>query len=380
MGKEFSILNGVGVFLEHVDEQLADGFTLGFGIGNPLKLAKEQIRFVSVDQIEVIVVAEHAHDLFGLVFAQQAVVHKHTGQVFTDRFVDKDRRDRAVNAARQGADDFLVANLFTDRLDHLFAIGTHGPVAIETSQFDEVFIELVTARGVVNFGVELNRIEVAFGICRDCERRIWRGAVNLKSWCDFRHMVAVAHPDLFVAIGKPTVQQPQLALRRDKGATKFGGAVAAFDFPAQLLHHDLLAIADAKDRHAQVKDFLRRTWRPFAGDAVRPARENHGLGRKVAHKFHRDILIRVDFAIDAEFAQATRNELRDLATKVDDQKAVIEGVCHVRGIGPTGIFRKWHIARKMSLSIPRRRNLRRHDNSKPCIHRLIKFWRIPNVG
>jgi hypothetical protein len=35
----------------------------------------------------------------------------------------------------------------------------------------------------------------------------------------------------------------------------------------------------------------------------------------------------VNFAIDVQFTQATRNQLRHLATKVDDEKAVMY-VCH----------------------------------------------------
>ena len=57
--------------------------------------------------------------------------------------------------------------------------------------------------------------------------------------------VAVTHPDLFAVSQEPALQQVQLVGRGDKGAAKFGCAVAAFNLAAQLGHHGLLAIADA---------------------------------------------------------------------------------------------------------------------------------------
>ena len=73
-------------------------------------------------------------------------------------------------------------------------------------------------------------------------------------------MVAVAHPDLLAASIKPPFQKRQSVCGGGhEGASELGGAVACFDRAAKVLHHHLLAIADAKDRHAKVVDSLRRT-------------------------------------------------------------------------------------------------------------------------
>jgi hypothetical protein len=37
----------------------------------------------------------------------------------------------------------------------------------------------------------------------------------------------------------------------------------------------------------------------------------------------------MDFAIDVQLAQATRNQLRHLAAEVDDEKAVVNDLAHV---------------------------------------------------
>ena len=72
-------------------------------------------------------------------------------------------------------------------------------------------------------------------------------------------------------------------------AAKFGGAATAGDFAAlhltaQFLHHHLLAVADAKDRHAQIEHRDGRAGAAITDNAVRAAGKNHGFGGKLGQK------------------------------------------------------------------------------------------------
>ena len=80
---------------------------------------EEALLGVDVDERHLEVVAEGLDDLLGLVLAQQAVVDEDAGQLVADRLVDEQRGDRGVDAAREGADDALVADLRADPLDLL---------------------------------------------------------------------------------------------------------------------------------------------------------------------------------------------------------------------------------------------------------------------
>ena len=114
--------------------------------------------------------------------------------------------------------------------------------------------------------------------------------------------------------------------RGHKGAAEFRRAMPAFTHTCRpaLLHHHLLAIADAKDRHDPDQTDLGRARRASTRHAVGPARKDHRLGRHSAQeRSQRHILIGMDFAIDVQLAQAARNQLRHLAAKVDDEKAVM---------------------------------------------------------
>ena len=178
----------------------------------------------------------------------------------------------------------------------------------------------------MHFGVELNGIEIPRGISRDGKGRVGRGAVHLKARRDFRHMVAVAHPDLLIARFKPTCQKgAAFSGFRDIGLAKLGRAMPAFDVAAKAMHHDLLAIADAKDRHAQIKHALGRHRRAVPINRGRTARENHGPRPKGPQEGVIHFVIGMNFAIDVQFPQAARDQLRYLRAEVDDEKAIMLG-------------------------------------------------------
>jgi hypothetical protein len=107
----------------------------------------------------------------------------------------------------------------------------------------------------------------------------------------------------------------------------------ALNLTAKLLHHHLLAITNAKDRQAHIKQTLRRTRAAFVDHAGRATGQNHGFGSKVANEIFVHVLKRMDFAIDIAFAQASRDQLRYLRSKINDEKAVMCLMCHTRCLG-----------------------------------------------
>ena len=100
-----------------------------------------------------------------------------------------------------------------------------------------------------------------------------------------------------------------VACSADDGATKVvngpgggGGAVPTVNLTAKLLHHGLLAIADAKNRDVHVEYGLRCPRRPLAGYAVGATGKNDRFGCKCSQKRVVDHLVWVNFAIDIQFA------------------------------------------------------------------------------
>ncbi len=326
MRKEIGAADGLGVFFEHLDEQTADDLAFGFGIGHAVEFAEEQFGLVGMDQRQIVMFAEHRDDLLGFAQAHQPVIDIDTSQLLTNRLMDQNSGDRAVNAARKRADHPARTDLLTDFADRFFAVSAHRPIALEPGKTDEVFVQLRTFGGVVNLGVELDGVKVARRIGSDGKGRVGRGAVNMKTRSDFRDMVAMAHPDLFASAIEPAVKQRHTVDGRGHiGAAKLGGAMAAFNATTKAMHHDLLTIADAKDRHAHGERRLRRHRRPFGKDRSGPTRKDDRLGRKLRQKGVSHLLKRMDFTINIQLTQAPRNKLRHLRAEVDDKKAIMLG-------------------------------------------------------
>ena len=147
-------------------------------------------------------------------------------------------------------------------------------------------------------------------------------------------MIAMAHPDLFATVLVPSFKDRQLVFRRRyKGPSEFRGSMLArFDPSAQVVHHDLLSVTDAKDRNTHLIGRLRWSRAAFAHHAVGAAGENDRLRLEFLQERLGDILIGVDFTIDVQLAQATGDQLGHLAAEVDDEKAVMLGhVSDIRG-------------------------------------------------
>jgi hypothetical protein len=67
LGEEIGAADLPRLFLEYVDEGLADELALGFRIGEAGEAIEEQRLGVHVDERDVVAVAEQAHDLARLV-------------------------------------------------------------------------------------------------------------------------------------------------------------------------------------------------------------------------------------------------------------------------------------------------------------------------
>ena len=98
---------------------------------------------------------------------------------------------------------------------------------------------------------------------------------------------------------------------------------------AEAMHHHLLSVTDTKDWNSEVKNRLWGHRRAIGEDRRGPAREDHSLGCKLRKEGIVHHIERMDFTVDVQFPQSARNQLRDLAAKVDDEKAVVMGCAHV---------------------------------------------------
>jgi hypothetical protein len=140
-------------------------------------------------------------------------------------------------------------------------------------------------------------------------------------------VVAVAHPDLFAP---PVANQPAEDRVGGVGAGGFDdrrgrtrGAVARFDLPPSMLHHHLLAVADAEDRHAELEDPCAARGLPSSVTLAGPPDRITALGANAGEKPRRRRSGRDGSRNRPSLAQAARDQLRHLAAEIDDQEALV---------------------------------------------------------
>ena len=106
----------------------------------------------------------------------------------------------------------------------------------------------------MHLGMELRRVKVACSVGGNGKGGAGRGAQNLKTGRDLGDMIAVAHPNAFAPLKEPACQKVALGFGGfNIGPPEFGGRVFARLNPTpEVMHHHLLAVADAQDRHAQL--------------------------------------------------------------------------------------------------------------------------------
>ena len=333
LGQEGRALDLRRLAVEDVHEQPADGLALGLRVRDALKLAEEKFTGVNVYERNVVVVAEHGHDLLGLVEPQEPGVHEDAGQLVAYGLVDQDGGDGGVHAAGQAADHPALAHLLADARHRLLAEGGHGPVPGQAGDaVGEVAQDQGAAGRVRHLRVELDAVEPATLVGDHREGAALGGGDHLEARRDGGDLVAMAHPDdLAVADLAQAGQKRRLPLDADLGPAELA-VMAALDPPAHLGAEGHLTIADAQDGHAELEDAGGDRRAVVLVHAGRAAGQDHRLrGEGVQHGL--DAVVGVDLAIDPALAKPPGDELGHLAAEVDDQDAFMDG-----GGGHSGVL------------------------------------------
>ena len=102
-----NVFEQVCFVVEHVDERLANGFTLGFGIGETRECRVKQVFGInSLDvQAEGVIALQY---LLELAFAKQAIIHKNTVQILPNGPVNERCRYRRIDSPGKSHHDLII--------------------------------------------------------------------------------------------------------------------------------------------------------------------------------------------------------------------------------------------------------------------------------
>jgi hypothetical protein len=190
--------------------------------------------------------------------------------------------------------------------------------------------------------MELDAVQVAARISQAgvrCRVGLGGGAEALRRSED---RVAVAHPDRLLSLdpGEQAIRLGDRHRRRAVLALRRG-----HDLAAELVGHELEAIADAEDRDPS---------RPERGIGTRRIRVVHG--RRAARQDHRrhtapfelghGRVVRQELRVHVQLADASRDELRELAAEIENRDGI-------RSLGRLGLdaLGRWGVQRLLEVGL-----------------------------
>ena len=259
---------------------------------------------MNVNQRHVELLAEDLLDHLWLALTEHAVVNKHAGQLIADSTVNKSCDNRRVNAAGKRQNNATIANLLANLLYLLLNDVVHGPRLLKATDIEqEIRKHLRTALGVVNLWMELRRIQVLSSVFHSCNRTNISRSGNGKAFWNLRHSVAMAHPNGLLLSGAvknaalPCAGQMSWAILALLGMSN--GA-------AQGDRHNLLSIAETKDRKAKLQNLWVNLWRVLRVNGSRAAGQNKRRWIELTKLICRNIT-RNNLGVNVKIAHATCN-------------------------------------------------------------------------
>ncbi len=226
----------------------------------------------------------------------------------------QDRGDRGIHASREGADHGAGRSLPADRIHLLLPEPRHRPVGLHLADAEqEVLEDLGPVGRMTDLRMELDRPHAAPRVLEAREgRRRGRGN-HAESLRRRNHRVPVVHPDGLLR--SQAVEELRVDGQRRDGAAVLAPLVG--DLAACRLREPLHAVAETEHRNAEGRRISRRTGGALLVHALRPAGEDDPrrvvpadlLGRRAGREHDRE---------DARVAHAARDQLRVLATEIED--------------------------------------------------------------
>ncbi len=260
LGQEVDGADPRRLFLEDADELVADDLALLLGILDAGQPGDEPLPRIDHDEIHAEIALERDPQQLRFLLAHEPVVDVDAGQPIADRPMDERRRDGRVDPARQGADHLAVrtgrggvgvdalADAGHGRVDEVGG----GPVRLDAGDaLDEVAQDVATARRMDHLGVELDAVQVPGRGLEPGERgRIGLGGRH-EALGQAGDRIAVAHPDRLVPMDPR--EQPVVGRQLDVGRAVLALA-GGHDIPAELVGHELRAVADPEHRDPAAPD------------------------------------------------------------------------------------------------------------------------------
>ncbi len=181
---------------------------------------------------------------------------------------------------------------------------------------------------MVDLGMKLHPVEPARRVLNGCHRRVVGFRHHLESPWNALHVVPVAHPDRTLFFEEKTFEQrtwPSLGM--ELGMAELPLACRN-DPPAEVAAHELHAVADSQNRHAEFKEFLGDGRSTLLVDRLGAAGKDDTPGSEVPDSLQVHVE-GMQFAVDMCLPHPPGNELGVLGAEVENEDFFAVYVVHL---------------------------------------------------
>jgi len=221
-----------------------------------------------------------------------------------------------IHAAAQAEDHLFPAHLFADVVHRLVDVIEHRPVlAAAADVMDKIGDDLAAPWRVRHLGMKLQAEDFPGAVFQHGVLGILRDRDGLEAVWNFRQLIAVGIPDL-EGFGQVREERAKTVLHLQRPLAVFA-LETLLDLAAEIMGDQLQPVTNAEDRHAEVEYFLVRQRRVRGIDARRPAGKNDPP-RLQRDNFRGRRVVTEDDGINVAFADAARDDLRVLGTKIQN--------------------------------------------------------------
>jgi|GEM_PF-3053036 len=292
------------------------------GSVTPLSATEENRRCVHDAEVDMEVFFVKSLHVNALVFAQEAVVDKNTGQLFADRLVQQRGGDRGIDPTGKTQQHTGLPHFGANPTHRVSDEITRRPILPGATNAEEKIADHIhAALGVEDLRMELDAVKSPLCILDAGIRRILRNSRGDKAWRESREFITVRIPN------------PKFARQTGKKLAGFRHrqmATAVFAGPAvghpstQKMPHQLHAVTDPEHRHTQFKNRGIRMRRGFRINALRPTRENDS-DHTLLLKLRRRRRVVVDLGVNLTLPDTARDDLGELRAKIKDGDGLWHG-------------------------------------------------------
>src|SRR5210317_1317358 len=185
---------------------------------------------------------------------------------------------------------------------------------------------------MVDFGMELYAVQVAFKVLDAAYRGVVRLGNFLEATGDDLNMITVAHPDRAVTIDKKAVKKRAGRIFRQKVGMTILALACRHDPATEMVTHQLHAIADTQHGDPHFEEFfLYRRCAPVINGLRPPGKDDpRGIECLDLSQAH---IKRMQLAVDMRFTHPSGNQLGVLRSEVEDQNLFRMDIHINRGLG-----------------------------------------------